>query len=225
MFTGIIEEVGLIQSIHRKGQTLVLDVKGKQVLQDVQLGDSISVNGVCLTVTTFTDQSFQADVMPETFKKTSLRNLQAGSPVNLERAMAAGGRYGGHIVQGHVDGVGIIEHISPMENAVVYDIVLPEAGLMELILPSGSIAVDGISLTVVDANQTSRSLRISIIPHTLQMTSLAKKKIGDPVNIECDIIGKYVRHLLHRGSDTSVSPPASKASSVTEDMLKKHGFM
>ncbi|CAM3569587.1 riboflavin synthase [Marinicrinis lubricantis] len=218
MFTGIIEEIGWVKQVKRQGSTLVLSIAAKTVLSDVKLGDSISVNGVCLTVTDFSKEWFYADVMPETFRKTNLKDLQTGSPVNLERAMQAGARFGGHIVQGHVDGTGQIVSRQSYENAVVFKIKPSDAKLSRLILPTGSITIDGISLTVVSSDDDL--LTISIIPHTLQQTSLGTKQAGDTVNIECDIIGKYVHHLLgiKHGLDHA-------EQGITEQTLIKYGFM
>lgn len=218
MFTGIIEEIGLVENIQRSGESFVLAVKAEKVLEGVQLGDSIAVNGVCLTVTSFSNNRFTVDVMPETVKATSLRTVQRGSRVNLERAMAAGGRFGGHFVSGHVDGTGVIKSKKPFENAVYYEI---EAGqeLMQYIIVRGSIAVDGTSLTVFGV--TENRFTISLIPHTLSETVLGLKDTGDVVNLECDMIGKYVGHFLNGFPyDSSQKKP----SGITEKFLEENGF-
>lgn len=219
MFTGIIEEVGTMKGVRRSGNTLVLDIQGKKVLEEVQLGDSIAVNGVCLTVISYDSKAFQADVMPETYRKTNLKDLKPGDPVNLERAMAANGRYGGHLVQGHVDGVGVIRSKVSNENAVVFTIELPSERIAELVLPTGSITIDGISLTVVQADH--KEVTVSIIPHTLSLTVLGHKAEGDTVNIECDIIGKYVKHLLNFKEESK----QGNQGSLTEETLQKYGFI
>nr|WP_313782371.1 riboflavin synthase [Paenibacillus larvae] len=193
MFTGIIEEIGTMRRIDRQGQALILTIGAKKILEDIHLGDSIAVNGVCLTVVAFQDQEFSVDVMPETFRSTNLAKLKTGSRVNLERAMQAGGRYGGHIVQGHVDGTAVVIGKDREENAVVYRFRPLTGRLTRYIIPKGSITIDGISLTVVDTKEGTFS--VSIIPHTLAETILNDKGPGDTVNIECDIIGKYIEHF------------------------------
>lgn len=212
MFTGIIEEIGQITSIQATADAIALTVQASKVLEDVQLGDSIAVNGVCLTVTTFTSKSFTADVMPETIDATSLRSLKRGSVVNLERAMAANGRFGGHIVSGHVDGVGTLLRKTPKGNAVYVDIQLPKELAVQCI-HKGSICVDGISLTIF--NVTDTSVTISLIPHTYAETILSKKQVGDIVNIECDLFGKYVQHFMAQRQATS---------NISRDFLTQHGF-
>lgn len=217
MFTGIIEEIGTIQKIEKKGNTLYLSIEGKKVLEDVNLGDSIAVNGVCLTVVSFTPKSFQVDVMPETFKSTSLSNLKPGFPVNLERAMAANGRFGGHFVSGHVDCTGIIEKRLPKENAVYIDISFPES-FSKWMLPKGSITLDGTSLTIFQL--ASNKLTVSIIPHTLKQSVIGMKKVGDSVNIECDMFVKYLHSYL---SNQFENPTNDKG--ISKDFLTEHGFM
>jgi riboflavin synthase len=195
MFTGIIEEKGTVQAVtHLAGdRSIRLTVGARTVLSDVSLGASIAVNGVCLTVVAYGADWFAADVMPETWTKTSLGRLQPNDPVNLERTMPAGGRFGGHVVQGHVDGVGTLSEIIPDEIALRLHI-MPPADLLRYIVPKGSVALDGISLTVVDV--TDHDFSVSIIPHTLQVTNLGHRRVGDVLNIEVDILGKYVEKLL-----------------------------
>ncbi|MGI6126861.1 MAG: riboflavin synthase [Planifilum sp.] len=195
MFTGIVEEVGRIEGIKRRGASMVLEVACRRVLEDVRIGDSIAVNGVCLTVISFSDSTFSADVMPETMNRTNLGELQIGSPVNLERALAAGDRFGGHFVQGHVDGTGMIESLTPDENAVRFRIGVPEE-LTRWMVEKGSVAINGISLTLVEVGE--RHLTVSVIPHTLEATQLKEAQVGDRVNIECDMIAKYTAKLLSR---------------------------
>ena len=187
MFTGIIEEQGRIQSIRKGAHSAVLTIAAQTALQDVHLGDSIAVNGVCLTVTSFQKDSFTAHVMPETIRRSSLGKLNSGSVVNLERAMAANGRFGGHIVAGHIDGVGVIRAISKDDNAIWYHI-RTERNILRYIIEKGSIAIDGISLTV--ATVTADDFSVSVIPHTAANTNLILRRVGDTVNLENDCIGK-----------------------------------
>ena len=198
MFTGIIEEVGTICSVTKGSQSAVLTIEASQVLEGTKIGDSIAVNGVCLTVTTMTTQKFTADVMAETLRRSSLGSLKRGSQVNLERAMAADGRFGGHIVSGHIDGTGEIASLTREDNAVWVRISTPQP-LLKYIVKKGSIAIDGISLTVADVTDTDFS--VSIIPHTGAETTLLTRKKGDIVNLENDMIGKYVDKLLSFGNN------------------------
>jgi riboflavin synthase len=211
MFTGIIEEIGKISNIKRGARSAILSIQASKVLEDAHLGDSIAVNGVCLTVTTLNGDVFTADVMNETLSRSSLGSLRAGSPVNLERAMAAGGRFGGHIVSGHIDGTGRIASVTRDDNAVWFRI-MADKKLLRYIVEKGSIAIDGISLTV--AKTDSESFSVSIIPHTIGQTILGTRKVGDTVNLENDIIGKYVEKLMQNDE-----------SGVTLDLLAKNGFM
>ena len=198
MFTGIIEEVGKVESVGAG----CIKVKAKTVLEGTKIGDSIAVNGVCLTVTSMTAESFTADVMNETLSRTNLGGLKKGSGVNLERAMAAGGRFGGHIVSGHVDGTGKIQKMQDDGNAVwVY--ISCSQDILSLIIEKGSITIDGISLTV--AKITDSYFAVSVIPHTGEETTLLSKKAGDAVNLENDIIGKYVKKLMGISSKTGRS--------------------
>ncbi|TKH36169.1 riboflavin synthase [Paenibacillus polymyxa] len=220
MFTGLVEEVGRIQSISKSGEAMVLGISGSVVLGDLKIGDSVSVNGVCLTAIQIGTKDFKVDVMPETFRSSNLRELRSGSRVNLERAMAANGRFGGHIVQGHVDGTGTIRGVTSDQNAVVFKVEPSDQALFKYVLLKGSITIDGISLTV--AQRTRDSFAVSIIPHTLAETALQAKREGDTVNIECDILGKYVEQLLHyRGS---VPMKRADQAPLSLDYLAKHGF-
>ena len=215
MFTGIVEEVGTVREI-RKGQTSsFIEIQAKTVLSDVHLGDSIAVNGVCLTVTEFSADSFRADVMNETLNRSSLGSLRSGSHVNLERAMPANGRFGGHIVSGHIDGTGVITDIRRDGISVWYTIGTT-AAVMRYIIEKGSVAIDGISLTV--AKVTDSSFSVSIIPHTAEQTVLSYKKNGDTVNLENDIIGKYVEKLMNPQN----SP--KEPNGITMEFLAKNGF-
>lgn len=215
MFTGIVEEMGTIQAIRRGRSSAVLEIQAETVLSDVHIGDSIAVNGVCLTVTSFSAQGFTADVMHETLDRSSLSRLKGGSRVNLERAMAADGRFGGHIVSGHIDGVGTILSTRRDDNAVWYTV---QAGpkVLRYVVEKGSVAIDGASLTVASVERDRFS--ISMIPHTAAVTALGKKGTGDLVNLEADIIGKYVEKLLEpRGG-------ATQEGGITMSFLAENGF-
>jgi riboflavin synthase len=192
MFTGIVEELGSVTQIEDQGDAVRLSVHGPLVVSDAGSGDSIAVNGCCLTVTTHDDATFTADVMRETLAKTSLGALEVGARVNLERAVTPATRLGGHIVQGHVDATGTVVRRSPSEHWEVLEIALPKT-LARYLVPKGSIAVDGISLTVVEV--TDDTFTVSLIPETLARTTLGLKQPGDPVNLEVDVIAKYVERL------------------------------
>ncbi|MBM6619937.1 riboflavin synthase [Bacillus suaedaesalsae] len=216
MFTGIIEEIGIVERMVQQGEAIVLTIQANKILTDVHLGDSIAVNGVCLTVTSFTNHRFSVDIMPETVRSTSLQQLRKGSKVNLERAMSANGRFGGHFVSGHVDGVGTIVNKTRVSNAIYYEIELPEE-LSRFVLLKGSICVDGTSLTVF--GKADRSFTISLIPHTLSETIIGAKDAGDIVNLECDMLAKYIEQfVMMRESNT-------KKSSISEGFLKEQGYM
>ena len=189
MFTGIVEEVGRVSGLH----DYRFVINAENVLSDVKIGDSISVNGACLTVVEFDDHSFAVDLAPETLRRTSLGEAGPGSAVNLERALAASDRMGGHIVQGHVDGTGSITGLTPEADCYIMEIEAPDS-LVPYIVEKGFIAVDGISLTVVQ--RTERRFTISVIPFTMQNTNLHEKSVGDRVNLEADILAKYVESLL-----------------------------
>ncbi|MGW8555501.1 riboflavin synthase [Streptomyces tubercidicus] len=209
MFTGIVEELGEVVAVENLGdappataggapsRSARFRLRGPVVTEDAKHGDSIAVNGVCLTVVDTADGEFTADVMAETLKRSSLGALATGSRVNLERPMALGGRLGGHLVQGHVDGTGTILERTPGEHWEIVKIALP-AALSRYVVEKGSITVDGVSLTVVDA--ADDYFTISLIPTTLALTTLGIKKAGDPVNLEVDVLAKYVERLLGRGS-------------------------
>jgi riboflavin synthase len=217
MFTGIIEEKGEIISISSGVKSAKLTIRGKKVTEGSQIGDSIAVNGVCLTATTINGDVFTADVMAESMRRTALGSLKAGSKVNLERAMAAGGRFGGHIVSGHIDGTGTIRSMEREENAV-WVCIEADAQILRLIIEKGSIAIDGISLTV--AYVDDECFKVSIIPHTKSETTLLDKKKGDKVNLENDVIGKYVEKLLRYG-DTRTE---EKNTDITMGFLVENGF-
>ena len=216
MFTGIIEEIGRINGMKKSSSSMELSISANDILRDAHIGDSISVNGVCLTVTHFTDKQFQVDVMPETFEATTLRKLTIGSKVNLERAMSANGRFGGHFVNGHVDCVGLVKNMKQVENAIYVDISFPKE-LQHLFIMKGSVAIDGISLTVFGI--TEDSLTVSLIPQTRGDTILGEKKIGDMVNLECDVMAKYFHRFYEVSKESS-----STSSGISYDFLTKNGF-
>lgn len=209
MFTGLIEEIGTIEAVKRGARSAVLVVRGDKIFSDLKVGDSVSTNGVCLTATAINGKTFSADVMNETLSRSGLGKLRSGSHVNLERAMAADGRFDGHMVAGHVDGTGKIIHIRRDDNAIWYTISA-SAEIMRYIVEKGSVAIDGISLTVAAAGREDFS--VSVIPHTAQETTLAEKKIGDAVNLENDMVGKYIEKFV------------SKKSGIDETFLQRYRF-
>ena len=220
MFTGIVEELGRINSIAIHGKSGQLSIKAKKVLENTKIGDSIAVNGVCLTVTSLSPDGFTADIMAETVRRSSFGKSQPGDPVNLERAMAADGRFGGHIVAGHIDDTGIISSVEKEENAVWLTITTsPE--ILKYTIEKGSIAIDGVSLTVAYVDNTC--FKVSIIPHTIDKTALHAKRVGDIVNLENDMVGKYVEKLLLFGNSSSQSTNNS-GSTLTMEILEKYDF-
>jgi len=231
MFTGIIEAVGKVANIEHGGEAIRLTVASSKIAEDVALGDSVSINGVCLTVTDIHAPRITFDAVYETMRKTTLGDLGVGDAVNLERAVPVGGRLGGHVVQGHVDGTGRIASIRPIGNSwFVYIDTTPE--LMRYIVTKGSVAVNGISLTVAEAED--RTFALSIIPHTWENTTLQQLRAGDAVNIETDILGKYVEKMLSGyGVGGNTSTPADPyrdrytgdRSGVTMDLLTRSGYV
>ena len=220
MFTGIIETMGKVAGIDRSGEAIKLTVSAGFIAEDVSLGDSVCINGVCLTVTEIRPPHVTFDAVYETMRKTTLGDLRTGDSVNLERSLPVNGRLGGHIVQGHVDGTGRIASIRPIDNSwFVYIDASPE--LMRYIVTKGSVAIDGISLTV--AESADRTFALSIIPHTWDNTTLRDKRAGDPVNIECDILGKYVEKLLG-GHLAGVDRYADRGG-VSMDLLTRSGYV
>lgn len=216
MFTGIVEEMGTIAGIQKGAKSAVLTIQAEKVFSDIHIGDSIALNGVCLTVTSFSGNTYTADVMNETLRRSSLGSLTIGSKVNLERAMAANGRFGGHIVSGHIDGTGTITKVEKDDNAIWYTIAAEES-LMKYIVEKGSIAIDGISLTV--AKRSDMDFAISMIPHTAKETVLSQKKPGDIVNLENDIVGKYIEQLMRYEKKEE-----KKESRLTKEFLLQAGF-
>lgn len=222
MFTGIIEEMGIVKSIKSK----VITIEANKIFDDLKLGDSVAVNGTCLTVSSFEGKTspkiFNADITSETLSRTNLGNLKSGFKVNLERALTLNGRLGGHIVLGHIDGVGIIKNISKNAEDIELTIEVP-TNLIKYIIEKGSVAVDGISLTVAKVNKNYFS--VAIIPHTLKETILYYKKAGDKVNIENDIIGKYVEKLLSFNNiNKNNDNKNSNINNINMEFLIKNGF-
>lgn len=220
MFTGIVEELGRVASIHLLPDSARLTVRAEKVLTDIRLGDSIAVNGVCLTAVDFRPGQFTADVMQETLRRTNLADLQTGSPVNLERALRLDSRLGGHLVSGHIDGTGLLRRIRTKGIAREIEFSVADPALLTAIIPKGSIALDGISLTVIDVGADYFS--ISLIPHTVQETTLGLKKIGDKVNVETDMIGKYVARLLN---GEKAAKGASTSDPLSLQFLAERGFL
>lgn len=221
MFTGIIEETGSIISFKQNGKSGKLKIAASKVLEDTRIGDSIAVNGICLTVVSMESDFFMADVMVETVKRSSLSDLRTGDRVNLERAMPMNGRFGGHIVSGHIDGVGIIRSFVRDENAVWVTISANE-DILRYIVEKGSIAIDGISLTV--AYVDNEVFKVSIIPHTGGETTLLTKKAGDKVNLENDLVGKYIEKLILPYGTNGNNKKELNGSRLTMDFLMENGF-
>lgn len=216
IFTGIIEELGIVRHISRGAHSFQINIGAEKVVEDVKIGDSIAVNGVCLTVIEFSKKHFVADVMPETLTKTNLKELKGSSIVNLERALSLGARLGGHLVQGHVDAVGTILQKETLDIAIIFRIAAPNE-ILKYTVPKGSIAIDGISLTVVDV--FADSFTVSLIPHTAHHTTLGFKEPGVTVNLESDIIGRYVEKLLNSNNNRS------NKSQLNYSFLAENGFI
>ena len=220
MFTGLVAELGTVQRLARQGNSYHLTVGAQKVLQNLKIGDSVAVNGACLTVVRMDDSGFTADVMPETVRLTNIGSLQPGSRVNLERTLRLCDGLDGHIVSGHVEGLGTISEQRPEGIAVVVTIATPPE-LLKYIIKKGSIAIDGISLTVTEVTDTSFS--VSLIPHTAKETTLGFKKVGDSVNLETDILGKYVERMLTWNN--AAKEQASPADALDKKMLLENGFL
>lgn len=216
MFTGIIEEIGVVGSVRRGVKSSVISINGKVIFDDLKLGDSVSVNGVCLTVSSLNKDSFTADVMNETLQRSSLGELKVGYRVNLERAMPMNGRFGGHIVSGHIDGTGIITEIKREDISTWYTIKTTDK-IMRFIIEKGSIALDGISLTVADI--ATGSFSVSVIPHSMEATILSEKAVGSTVNLENDIIGKYIERFQNQQIVNERS-----STNITREFLSNAGY-
>lgn len=216
MFTGLIEEIGKVESIVKLTKSAKIIIKAYEVLKEIKLGDSISTNGVCLTVAEATSSSFAVDVMAETMRRSNLHSLSPGDEVNLERALRVGDRLGGHLVSGHIDGTGTVANYEKEDNAVWVTIsTTPE--ILKYVVQKGSITIDGISLTVADVNESV--LKVSVIPHTREVTTLLRKKVGDIVNLECDMVGKYIEKLLLAKEQAPVK------QGLDMNFLREHGFV
>lgn len=220
MFTGIVEEIGTIKGIKKGEKSCKLTICGDVVTSDAKLGDSIAVNGVCLTVTSISGNVFTADVMAESMRRTSFSELKVGDKVNLERAMAANGRFGGHIVSGHIDGTGTVAKLEREDNAV-WVTINTSSNILRYIIEKGSIAIDGISLTVAYVDDVC--FKVSVIPHTADETTLLKKSAGSLVNLENDLVGKYIEHLMH--FDVQDKQDSKQTSGMDMGFLAEHGFL
>ena len=221
MFTGIVEEIGAVRTVVSGSEWGSLSIGARQVLEDTRRGDSIAVNGVCLTVTALSRDGFTADVMAETLRRSNLGALKVGEAVNLERALAANGRFGGHIVSGHVDNLGEIVNTKQEGSALWLTLSAPP-DVLELVVKKGSVTLDGVSLTV--AERTERTFSVSLIPTTQTDTTLLRKRPGDKIKLETDIIGKYVRALLHKSAPAALPEGQPQESRLTEDFLRRNGF-
>ncbi|SCG84340.1 riboflavin synthase alpha chain [Proteiniborus sp. DW1] len=215
MFTGLVEEIGIVESVVKSTKSSRITIKARKVLKGIKLGDSICTNGVCLTVTSFDSNRFSVDVMAETIRRSNLGHFLPGDEVNLERALRLGDSLGGHIVSGHIDGMGTIENFQQEDNAV-WITVATSPEILKYIVPKGSIAIDGVSLTVAYVDDFA--FKVSIIPHTKDMTTLLSKKIGDKVNLECDMIGKYIEKLIEAKEQVVVN------KGIDLKFLTEHGF-
>ncbi len=209
MFTGIIEEIGTVANIERGAKSSRITISAERIFDDLKIGDSVSVNGMCATAAEISGNTFTADIMAESMRRTNLGDLKKGSRVNLERAMQLNGRFGGHIVSGHIDGTGVIISQRREDNAVWLTVGAPE-NIMRYIIEKGSVAIDGVSLTV--ASVYSDAFAVSLIPHTAEETTLLSKRTGEKVNLECDIVGKYIERFT----------PGQRG--ITLDFLKENGF-
>lgn len=229
MFTGLVEEVGKIKHMNTSGTSGQIAISARKVLYGTKVGDSIAVNGICLTVVSIQPDGFTADVMAETVRRSSLSECRSGDPVNLERAIPANGRFGGHIVSGHIDGTGVIQSMVREENAV-WVTISADRGILKYIVEKGSIAIDGISLTVAYVDDSI--FKVSVIPHTGEETTLLNRRPGDMVNLENDVIGKYVEKLIRFGGGGApeASGPGAESEGETDenvmslDYLASHGF-
>jgi len=217
LFTGLVAEKGVVEKIVKDRLSATLTLRAQMVAGGLEIGESIAVNGVCLTVTDFDATTFTVDVMLETLKKTNLGLLRPGSRVNLERALRLGDRLGGHLVTGHVDGTGVVARLREFSIATEMWVEVPPE-LEKYLVPRGSVALDGVSLTIADLQPGA--LMVSLIPHTKEITTLGEKKIGDVLNIETDILGKYVHHLL-----SAKETKETREGGISKSFLAEHGFL
>lgn len=215
MFTGLIEEIGIVQSIRINGESAAISIAANSITKNLKVGDSVNTNGACLTVTSFSSSEFTVDAVAETMRRTNLSNLKSGDKVNLERALQLSDRLGGHMVSGHIDGIGTIVQIGAEGNAQIVTIeTIPE--IIKYIIEKGSIAIDGISLTVMDVAKTR--FKVAIIPHTSNQTTLISKKQGNTINLECDMVGKYIERFLNLQEDKKTG------SKIDMGFLREHGY-
>lgn len=221
MFTGIVEEVGEVRRTDRRGDISLFTIAASKALEEIALGDSISVSGVCLTVVDFRETDFTVEATPETMGITNLGELAPGSGVNLERSLRLGGKMGGHLVSGHIDGTGRITEIGKEGESYVFAFQTPER-IMRYVVPKGSVAAEGISLTVVDVREDG--FTVAVIPFTYRETTFSQRRVGSVVNIECDIIGKYVERLL-AGYSEGGETQAQKTGGIDQEFLARHGFV
>ncbi|MCF8367922.1 MAG: riboflavin synthase [Bacteroidales bacterium] len=217
MFTGIIEEIGIVRKILRNEKSAAISLQAMRILDDIKLGDSINTNGACLTVSSLLKNGFAVDVMAETMRKTNLDRLQPGHKVNLERALCVNGRLGGHLVSGHIDGTGTIVQIKH-EDIATWFLIKADKHLLKYMINKGSVAIDGISLTIAELLETE--FWVSTIPHTKSNTNLTEKKLGDLVNIECDMIGKYIEKFILSNNSNK-----EEKNQIDLKFLSKHGFL
>lgn len=215
MFTGLIEEIGYVEAVTKSVKSSRITISANKILEGTRLGDSICTNGVCLTVTSFGKSKFTVDVMAETMRRSNLKDISSGDKVNLERALRVGDRLGGHMVSGHIDGTGTIENYEKEDNAV-WITVAASGEILRYIVNKGSVAIDGVSLTVAYVDE--RVFKVSIISHTKDMTTLLRKKVGDEVNLECDMIGKYIEKLLE------VKEQTQEKGRIDFNFLCENGF-
>lgn len=220
MFTGLVEEIGKISKITKGSNSYQFGIQAKKVLTDLKLGDSVATNGACLTVVEISNTGFTVDIMSETVKRTNFDKLKTGELVNLERALRLSDRLGGHLVSGHIDGIGKIANIKREDIAHIITIE-SDNEIINQLLNKGSIAIDGISLTIMAVG--TKDFKVSIIPHTSKETTLLTKKIGDIVNLETDMIGKYVQRLLHTEKNENLTP--AKASNISMSFLAENGYI
>ncbi len=214
MFTGLIEEVGIVKDTSNKGDNIRLSIAASKIMDDIDLGSSIAIDGTCLSVVKYSNKTFEVDVSEETVKKTTTGGFKTGRKINLERSIKIGSRLGGHFVTGHIDGIGEINKFDKSDAGAYLGIKAPK-DLIKYMVYKGSVAIDGISLTI--ANVNSDSITIALIPHTIEMTNLKEKSIGDKVNIECDIIGKYIERF--------VNYQVSQGEKINREFLMANGFM
>lgn len=217
MFTGIIEGFGTIKSLSGSGEGKKMSIESDFELDDTRIGDSIAVNGACLTAVKLSGRIFEVDISPETMEKSTFKSAKPGDRVNLERALKVSGRLDGHIVSGHIDGIGIVSSVEERSNAIIITVSAP-ANIMKYVIEKGSVAVDGTSLTINSCGENFFSL--AVIPHTKNLSTIGSKKVGSRVNLEADVVGKYIEKLI-----TGKRPSSEKKAGLSIDFLKDNGFL